>query len=67
MRAVAAGSMHSLVVSSAGEVYSFGFGGHGPLDHGDQEEQLTPKVIQALAGVKVRVVAAGFQHSLVLS
>mmetsp|Transcript_75075 Transcript_75075/g.207074 ORF Transcript_75075/g.207074 Transcript_75075/m.207074 type:complete len:132 (+) Transcript_75075:100-495(+) len=36
------------------------------LGHGDGEDQLTPKVIEALAGVKVRAVAVG-EHSLVLS
>jgi alpha-tubulin suppressor-like RCC1 family protein len=67
VRAVAAGRLHSLVVSSAGEVYSFGNGTSGRLGHGDEQIQLTPKVIEALAGVKVREVAAGAGYSLVLS
>ena len=57
-----------MVVSSAGDVYSFGSPSHGKLGHGKWEEyQLTPKVIEALAGVKVRAVAAASYHSLVLS
>jgi alpha-tubulin suppressor-like RCC1 family protein len=65
--AVAAGQGHSLVVSSAGDVYSFGHCLDGKLGHGDGEQQLTPKVIEALAGVKVRAVPVGSDHSLVLS
>ena len=40
--AVAAGWNHSLVLSAAGEVYSFGAGRHGRLGHGDQERQSPP-------------------------
>eukprot|EP00966_Prymnesium_polylepis_P056845 1315798-Prymnesium_polylepis.2 len=69
VRTFAAGHNHSLAVSSAGEVYSFGDGySHsGQLGHGDDTYQLTPKVIEALAGVKVRAVAGGDYHSLVLN
>eukprot|EP00966_Prymnesium_polylepis_P276257 6382040-Prymnesium_polylepis.1 len=65
--AVAAGSHHSLVLGSGGEVYAFGGGGYGQLGHGNKETQLTPQVIQALKGMRVRAVAAGVAHSLVLS
>jgi len=38
------------------------------MGHGDEEQnQKTPKVIEALAGVKVCAVAVGADHSLVLS
>ena len=36
---------HSLVLSEARVVYSFGFGDGGKLGHGDEEDQLTPKAI----------------------
>jgi alpha-tubulin suppressor-like RCC1 family protein len=60
VRAVEAGAAHCLVVSSDGEVYSFGHGARGRLGHGVEQSQQTPKVIEALAGVKVRSVAAGY-------
>ena len=43
--AVAVGYAHSLVLSDAGALYSFGHGEHGPLGHGDQADQLTPRLI----------------------
>jgi len=64
--AVAAGGDHSLVLGAGGEVYSFGNGVEGRLGHGNTAIQLTPQVIKALKGVKVRAVSAGWRHSLVL-
>jgi hypothetical protein len=39
----------------------------GRLGHGDEETRETPRVIEALTGVKACVVSAGDDHSLVLS
>ena len=61
---VAAGYCHSLAVTEAGRVYSCGHGAFGRLGHGDEEEQHTPKLIEALQEVKVVGVAAGSVHSL---
>ena len=61
---VTASSDHSLAVSDEGRVYSWGFGFHGRLGHGNNQHQLTPKVIEALQDVKVVKVAAGTTHSL---
>jgi alpha-tubulin suppressor-like RCC1 family protein len=65
--AVAAGWQHSLALSETGEVYSFGNGAYGQLGHGDQEDQHTPRPIAALQGMRVGIIAAGDQHSLVVS
>jgi alpha-tubulin suppressor-like RCC1 family protein len=62
--AVAAGNGHSLVLTEAGAVLSFGYGLSGRLGHGDEEDQLTPKVIEALRGERVTGVVAGRCHSL---
>ena len=35
--AVSAGCEHSLVLAAGGAVYSFGYGSHGRLGHGDEE------------------------------
>lgn len=64
--AVAAGWNHSLALSEAGEVYSFGKGSHGRLGHNDEADQHTPRLIEALRGARVSAVAAGWGHSLVL-
>ena len=64
---LAAGGEHSLVVSTAGKLYSFGRGGSGALGHGDRAEQPTPRLVAALQGVRIMAVAAGESHSLALS
>jgi alpha-tubulin suppressor-like RCC1 family protein len=64
---VAAGAQQSIVVSTAGRLYSFGYGGGGHLGHGDHEEQLAPRLVEALQDVRVSAVAAGQAHPLALS
>ena len=66
--AIAAGEAHSMVLTDGGAVLSFGrCGMGGELGHGDQEDQLEPKAIEALRGVCVAAIAAGGIHSLVLT
>ena len=62
--AMSAGVAHSLVLTEARAVLSFGDGDYGRLGHGDRENRHTPKVIEALQGVRVSEVAAGALHSL---
>ena len=57
--AVAAGGAHSLALTEAGELYSFGWGEYGLLGHGDRTNQLTPRRIEALRGTPIAAVAAG--------
>ena len=61
-----AGGQHSLVVTQEGKLYSFGYGGYGRLGHGDERDQLQPKLVAGLGEGKVVQVSAGNQHSLAL-
>lgn len=65
VRMVAVGYNHTLAVSDIGSVYSFGDNGRGQLGHPIGEDS-APRLIDALLGVRVTAVAAGFQHSLVV-
>ena len=65
--AVSAGGQHSLVLSTAGILYSFGCGEHGQLGHGDDASQFAPRLVKALQGMRVSAVSAGAVHSLALS
>ena len=65
--AVSAGNDHSLALTADGAVWSWGFGEFGGLGHGDEEDQLLPKQIEALAGQRVLAVSAGNDHSLALT
>ena len=67
IRTVVASLVHSLACSDEGVAYSFGFGRCGQLGHGDNAFQPTPRAIAALQGVHISAVAAGAEHSLVLT
>ena len=62
VESVSVGRQHSLVLTEAGAVLSFGLGELGQLGHGDDERQHTPKVIEALRGERVVAVAGGQCH-----
>ena len=61
------GPSNSLALTADGAVWSWGDGDYGKLGHGDQQEQLLPKKIEALAGQRVVAVSAGAAHSLALT
>lgn len=64
---IAAGNSHSLAVAEGGAVWSWGWGKHGQLGHGDEKSQLKPCRISALAAEDVVQVAGGAAHSLALT
>ncbi|EOD22027.1 E3 ubiquitin ligase [Emiliania huxleyi CCMP1516] len=65
--AVSAGDFHSLALTVDGAVWSWGRGVYGQLGHGDQQNQLLPKKVEAFAGQRVVAVSAGGDHSLALT
>ena len=65
--AIAAGCSHSMVLTDAGAVLSFGHGLGCALGHGDGKDQLEPKVIEALRDRRVVAIAAGHNYSMVLT
>ena len=65
--AVSAGGEYSLALTADGAVWSWGRGASGPLGHGDQQHQLLPKKVEALAGQRVVAVSAGCGHSVALT
>ncbi|XP_066859846.1 RCC1 domain-containing protein 1 isoform X2 [Anser cygnoides] len=67
LRALALGHEHVLALGAAGEVYGWGGGRHGQLGHGGLESEQQPRLVEALAGVPMRVVAAGGWHSASVS
>ncbi len=61
-----AGSYHTLCISGAGKVFSFGQGHSGQLGHGlDTSMKFIPKVIERITE-KVESIACGFRHSVLL-
>ena len=62
--AVSAGAHHSLAITADGGVWSWGDGEDGQLGHGNQQDQLLPKKVEAFAGQRVVAVSSGSAHSL---
>ena len=60
---MSAGAAHSLALTADGAVWSWGDGYNGRLGHGDEQHQLLPKKIDALAGQRVVAFSAGSQRS----
>ncbi|CAH1985984.1 unnamed protein product [Acanthoscelides obtectus] len=62
---VVAGQYHSLALSSAGQVYTWGWGIHGQLGQGNCDNLFYPKLLNLPFTVKQ--IAAGHAHSLILT
>ncbi|XP_072989524.1 PH, RCC1 and FYVE domains-containing protein 1-like isoform X1 [Typha latifolia] len=56
---VACGSYHVAVLTTAGEVYTWGKGANGRLGHGDLEDRKTPTLVEALKDRTVKHIACG--------
>ena len=64
---MACGDFHTAAVTSDGAVYTWGRGDYGRLGHGDEDNQHTPKRVDALASVSVRALACGMRHTAALT
>ena len=64
---VSCGDHHTLALDDAGVVYAWGWGKHGILGHGDEENARLPKRIEALKGIRCVSIEAGWSHSAVLT
>ncbi|KAE8626023.1 hypothetical protein XENTR_v10006480 [Xenopus tropicalis] len=62
---VSCGFHHSVILMENGDVYTFGYGQHGQLGHGDVSCRGCPTLIQALPGPSTQV-TAGSNHTAVL-
>ncbi|KAJ9582054.1 hypothetical protein L9F63_003637, partial [Diploptera punctata] len=56
---IACGGAHSAAITCNREVYTWGKGRYGRLGHGDSEDQLKPKLVEALLGYRVMDIACG--------
>ncbi|XP_052272508.1 uncharacterized protein LOC127873013 isoform X1 [Dreissena polymorpha] len=65
--AIDCGQYHSLALTDTAQVYSWGWGVHGQLGHGDTEERLVPRCITALSNQSIVQIAGGYCHTIVLN
>ena len=64
---MSAGGSYSLAITSDGAVWSWGDGRLGRLGQGDEQRQLLPTKVEALAGRRVVALSAALVHSLAIT
>jgi len=64
---IACGSGHTVVLSTDGEVYTWGRGDDGRLGHGDNGWKYVPRLAQSLAGQRIVQVTCGSYHTAAVS
>jgi alpha-tubulin suppressor-like RCC1 family protein len=62
VKQVAAGALHSMVLTRDGDVFTWGWGRFGQLGHGNTDDQFVPKRVEGLTNVTD--VAAGDYHRM---
>ena len=58
-----AGQIHTAVWTEEGELFTFGDGDGGRLGHGGTQNELVPRLVEALAGKKASGVSAASGHT----
>ncbi|KAI5642407.1 regulator of chromosome condensation (RCC1) repeat domain-containing protein [Phthorimaea operculella] len=64
---IACGSAHSACITARGHLYTWGMGEYGRLGHGDDNTQLLPRMVEALAPFRVIQVACGSRDAQTLA
>ena len=60
---VACGPWHTALITSTGQLFTFGDGTFGVLGHGDRENVLYPREVESLSGLRTIAVACGVWHT----
>ncbi|XP_010066923.2 PH, RCC1 and FYVE domains-containing protein 1 isoform X1 [Eucalyptus grandis] len=60
---IACGPWHTAVVTSTGQLFTFGDGSFGALGHGDRSRVSIPREVEALRGLRTTRVACGVWHT----
>ncbi|XP_028800342.1 PH, RCC1 and FYVE domains-containing protein 1 [Neltuma alba] len=60
---VSCGPWHTALVTSSGQLFTFGDGTFGVLGHGDRENFSYPREVESLSGLRTIAVACGVWHT----
>eukprot|EP00897_Mesotaenium_endlicherianum_P004127 jgi/Mesen1/3742/ME000204S03010 len=60
---IGCGDCHCLAIVGSGEVYSWGRNQNGQLGLGHNEDSLVPQKVQSFDGIRVKMLAAGAEHT----
>ncbi|KAG4377692.1 hypothetical protein GLYMA_18G187100v4 [Glycine max] len=61
---ISCGGRHSVVITDAGALLTFGWGLYGQCGQGNNVDQLRPTLVPSLLGTRVEKIAAGLWHTL---
>ncbi|CAO2042736.1 unnamed protein product [Urochloa humidicola] len=64
---VIAGLGHSIIVTTKGDVYSFGANSSGQLGLGNTEDQFKPCLIRSLQGIRITQATVGLMRTMLVS
>ncbi|GMF26624.1 unnamed protein product [Phytophthora lilii] len=64
---IACGAQHSLAITDAGELYTWGSGEDGRLGHGDMRDRAVPRKVMSLLRESVVSASCGGAHTAVLT
>ena len=64
-RSIACGSNHCCAVTAEGDLFTWGFGDLFQLGHGEEGDEVSPRVVGAVRG-RVAQASAGGQHTVML-
>ncbi|XP_036008072.1 probable E3 ubiquitin-protein ligase HERC4 [Fundulus heteroclitus] len=64
---ICCGKDHTAILTKHGAVFTFGSGQYGQLGHNSSQNELHPRLVAELWGVKVIRIACGRYHTLVLT
>ncbi|XP_010482023.1 PREDICTED: uncharacterized protein LOC104760760 isoform X2 [Camelina sativa] len=60
---VSCGPWHTALITSTGQLFTFGDGTFGVLGHGDKETVFYPREVESLSGLRTIAVACGVWHA----
>lgn len=63
VRMVTCGTWHTALVTSSGQLFTFGDGTFGALGHGDKKSVPYPKEVESLSGLRTISVSCGVWHT----
>lgn len=63
---VSGGRVHSMALTSMGEVWTWGFSKNGRLGLGSSSDEAEPMLLDCLEGCEVLQAVSGFDHNLLL-
>ncbi|KAL3531784.1 hypothetical protein ACH5RR_005305 [Cinchona calisaya] len=67
IKGIACGGRHSVVITDAGVLLTFGWGLYGQCGQGNMNDVLRPTAVASLLDTKIEVVAAGLWHTVCIS